>query len=151
MTSEGFPVSSTLVITCESLNAWVDLSNGATPLASGEAWSIRMESVSVLQPNGTYFTQDFAFTMEKRKNGALIEGPYQVPASMTEDMRNNSFGLGFSLSGAPPDAQENGRFTIKRLPLPYSADPFVMYGWSTQPVTVPSAMFYICQVQTAPH
>jgi hypothetical protein len=128
-------------ITCDSMNVWDDSRSQGTPLAPDESWSIRIQ-------NSDASDDQYAFTMTKYKNGEVVLGPLVVPVDFSYYQISSSTGA-ISIS-IPGNCQEGecGRLTVNRLGLPFSTlDPFIMYGWSSAPLTVTHAMDYRCVIQ----
>jgi hypothetical protein len=132
-------------ITCESINKSVD-SRDSAPLAEGESWSIEMKGDGNPRKSDNWIEEKYQIKMTKLKGQQVVEGPFEVQSDLTQFDTENYSSLSFSIPKAAAPF-EGGRFTIQELSKPYSSDPFIMYGWSTEPQTVTSAMFYFCNIQ----
>ena len=127
-------------ITCDSMNIWDDPRNQGTPLAPDESWSIHVHNIDATGDQS-------AFTMTQYKNGVIVLGPLLVPVNFSYYQVSSSTGaISISIPGSCRGG-ECGRLTVNRLGLPFSTDPFIMYGWSSAPLTVTAAMEYRCQIQ----
>lgn len=144
----GASAHASFSILCKSSNQWVTETLDQ-PLGAGEIWIIEMEGlgdpkpVAIGSPN---ITETYKIKMTKRRNNQVIDGPYVIQSILTQFEESHESSLSFSLPSGTSSI-EDGRFTIRRLPKPYSIHPFVMYGWSKVPVTVSAAMYYQCQIE----
>lgn len=131
------------LLECESINYWKSSSSAGKPLALDESWSLRVSAEDSS-------AEQYVVTMVKRKRGTIVRGPYQVPVVFryiyTPRPGTPTGAISISIRGRCPGGA-CGRLTVNRLAVPFSSEPFIMYGWSTQPLTVQEAMEYRCQIQ----
>jgi hypothetical protein len=129
-------------ITCDSINRWSVPPIGHTlpPLSADEAWTIRIQ-------NDNSSSENYSLVMTHTKSGQVAQGPFHVPVKFLYFKETSESGsISISIPGNC-NGGECGQLTADHVVNPNSTAPFIMYGWSLQPLTVKAAMEYRCQVQ----